>query len=376
MTRLRRTLLSGLAALCTTVMVGCGGDGTAPAAGNLSNPAGLSADMNSLATPFNAPVVQSFAAVGLTASGTPAARAVAFLQAMGPARKLSADLGSQRQRALAVAALRPSFSTTILPSSAWGKTYVWDEAQQHYVEGGSGAPANGVRFMLYAVDPLTKKPASPLNAVGYADLIDASTASVAGLEVKIVGTAGTPVTYADYTITATGSSTSFTAQAVGYVSDGTHRLDFTDAIGATPTQVTLDYQLALDQSAVTARLQATLTANDPNATLAVNLRVTRGTEVVVLNGTLTFTFGQSSSSLAVNATVTVNGGLFATITGNAQSGGTASLTYTGPNGRALTQDELNALGTLLNWPGDVSGFVEGLLAPAAELLGSSAQLSV
>jgi hypothetical protein len=374
MPRLRGNVVPVLVALCTAALSGCG-DGSAPAAGTLSNPTALTADVNALGTPFNAQVVRSFAAVGLTASGTPAGRAVSYMMAMSPSRKLVADLGAQKQQALAVRGLRPNFNTTILPASVWGKTYVWHMGQQKYVEGTGTAPANGVRFILYAVDPLTDKPASPLNEVGYADLIDASTATVAGLQVMIVGTTSGNVTYADYTITASGSSTAFAAQAAGYVTDGTHRLDFTNTINATTGQVTIDYQVALDQNAVTARLQAALTAGNPTSTLTSTLRVTRGSEVVVLTGTVTVTAGSGSSSVAVNVSVTVDGGLFATITGTAQSGGTASLTYTGP-GRDCTQDELAALRTLLDSPAALSGFLERLLAPAAQLLGSDVQLAV
>jgi hypothetical protein len=363
-----------LIALCTVGLSGCG-DGSAPATTTLSDPAAFTADVNALGTPFNGPIVQSFAAVALTANGTPAGRAVSFMRALSPSRTLAADLGAQKEQALAVKALRPNFATTLLPESVWGKTYVWDMGQQKYVEGAGDAPANGVRFVLYAVDPFTGKPGSPLNEVGYADLIDASTTSVAGLRVMLVGTASGNVTYADYTITATGSSTAFAAEASGYLTNGTHRLDFTNQVSASASQVTLDYQLALDENAVTARLKATLTAGDPTSTLTTALRVTRGSEVVEMNGTVTVTAGSNSASVAVNATVKVNGGTFATISGTAQGGGTSSLTYTGP-GRDLTQAEEEAVRTLLDAPNVLSVFINQLLNPAAELLSSNLSTGV
>lgn len=370
MLHLRERVVPLLIALCTAGLSGCG-DGSAPATGSLSDPAAFTADVNALGTPFDAPVVQSFAAVGLTASGTPAARAISFMRAMSPSRKLAADLGTQKEQALAVKALRPNFATALLPESAWGKTYVWNMGQQQYVEGAGDAPANGVRFVLYAVDPFTGRPASPLNEVGYADFIDASTASVPGLRVLVVGTASGNVTYADYTITATSSSTSFTAQANGYVTDGTHRLDFTNQIGATTSQVTMDYQLSLDQNAVTARLQAALTGGNPTSTLVTTLRVTRGSEVVELRGTVTVTAGADDApSIAVNVTVTVNGGTFATIT---QSGGNSSLTYTGP-GRELKQDERAAVQALLDASDVLGTLISQLFDPAVQLLGSDGSL--
>ena len=38
----------------------------------------------------------------------------------------------------------------------------------------TGAPANGVRFLLYAVDPVTFQPVEPLVEAGYVDITDLS----------------------------------------------------------------------------------------------------------------------------------------------------------------------------------------------------------
>jgi hypothetical protein len=76
-----------------------------------------------------------------------------------------------------------------------------------------------------------------------------------------------------------------------------------------------------------------------------------------------------------NFTITVNGGQFATITGTAQSGATASFTYVGP-GRALTQPERDALDRLFEAPGALSTTVDGVFAPAELLLGTSASLTL
>ena len=50
----------------------------------------------------------------------------------------------------------------------------------------TGAPANGVRFVLYAVDPVMLRPVEPVVEVGYADIIDQSTASTTDIRVKVV----------------------------------------------------------------------------------------------------------------------------------------------------------------------------------------------
>ncbi len=376
MTHLRKVVIGCLIAVCTTAALGCG-DSTAPTAGTLSDPKGLSADVGSLDTAFTAPVLQSFGTIALTGTGTPLARTAALLGAMSPAR-VQASLSRRalpRHPAFAVAALRPAFASgSIIPATVWGKTYVWDGTVGHYVEGAGGsAPANGVRFILYAINPLTQQPATPLNAVGYADLTDQSSAGTARLAVTVVGGG---VTYADYTVTASATASSFSAQAEGYITDGTRRLDFTNSAAATPSQVTLDYQLAVNQPIVTARLQATLAIGDPTSTLTVNFRVTRGSESVVIAGALSVTTSGSSSAAAADLAITVNGSAFATITGTAQSGGFTSYTVRGPNGRELTQDERDALKSLLEAPSRLSDVVEHLFHPAEELLSKDYQLEL
>jgi len=103
--------------------------------------------------------------------------------------------------------------------------------------------------------------------------------------------------------------------------------------------------------------------------------VTRGSETVVLRGTLTATQFQSNFTATVNFAITVNGAQFATITGTAQSGGTATLTYVGP-GRALTQPERDALDRLFSAPGVVSATVDGVYSPVEHLMGTNESLTL
>jgi hypothetical protein len=118
-------------ALCTTALVGCGGDSTGPGAGNLSDPAALSADMQSLQAPFDAPVLESFDIVALSSTGTPTARLVSFLSAMSPQGKLPvAGAALQQKRSAVFRTLRPSLglhpSFAVLPAEALGAVYEWD----------------------------------------------------------------------------------------------------------------------------------------------------------------------------------------------------------------------------------------------------------
>src|SRR4026208_1737986 len=90
----------------------------------------------------------------------------------------------------------------IFPPETDGLTFEWDTTGigSYQPTARTGAPATGVRFILYAVNGLTGLPTEPLTEVGYVDLADESTASVAKLHVTVAGVSGTPV-YINYTTT-------------------------------------------------------------------------------------------------------------------------------------------------------------------------------
>jgi hypothetical protein len=363
-------------AVCATVLAGCGSDpvGTQPA--TLSDPAGLSGDVQSLDTPLQAAVFQSFSALG--ASSPISARTVSFLTAMTPARKaLATREAAVRKQAFAVKSLRPSFATaptgagSLIPETYWGKVYVWSTSTDEYVEGeATGGPATGVRFTLYAINSLTNQPAEPLNPIGYADLTDQSTDTEYKLGVLVADEA---TTYADYIVAATATQSSFAATAAGFVTDGTHRLDFTNSASASSTHISIDFDLTLNQPDVSAHLHADLVAGDPTTVLTLTFGVTRGSETVVLSGTLGITSTQSGASASANLVIAVNQRQFATVTGTVHSGSVTGYTFDGPD-RALTQSERAAVDQLMASPAVLAAAVEPVFAPAEDLVGSSYSL--
>jgi hypothetical protein len=376
MNQLRKGAIVLAVAVCTAALIGCG-DSTGSTNGSLSDPPGLSSDVQALGTPFQSTPLQSMGMI--SAGSTPLARTTGLLAALSPTRPAATPGAATGKQALTLRSVSPSFATaptgpgSLIPSSYWGHVFVWDAGTAQYVDGSAtGGPATGVRFTLYALDPFTGQPASPLNPVGYVDLTDESTTSQYKLGVLV---ADATTTYADYLVTVTTTSTSFLATATGYVTDGTHRLDFSNAASVTASQVGLDYSLALNQPAVSAHLVATLAAGSTTSVLTTTFSVTRGSETVVLSGTLTVTQTQSGFTAAASFTIGVNGAQFATITGTAQSESAASFTYVGP-GRALTQAERDALDRLFEAPGVLGATVDALLAPVEHLLGTSASFAM
>src|SRR2546427_9719103 len=119
----------------------------------------------------------------------------------------------------------PAAGGPLIPDSLLGNTLGWSCASQRYaVTGDSGAPATGVRVVLYQRAP-DGSLACPTMAVGQLDLFHASapgTTAVRGVATAPGG--GAPLV--DYTISHSAADPEGVASATGFVSDGQQRLDF------------------------------------------------------------------------------------------------------------------------------------------------------
>ena len=368
------------------VAAACKGS-TGPQA-QLSNPAQLSADLQAVGGVFTSPAFQSFGALRV-ATGSPVAVTTpvgALLSAapIVPPRTTTQPYANTpaRLQALrtAAGALR-GISASVIPPTVLGKTFVWDVNTHQYVADPNAtpaAPANGVRIILYAIDPVTEKVVEPPVATGYVDLIDLSSGNTNSLQVIVSG--GTPAspgtTYANYTVsgTVTGNpATAFTATAVGFVSDGSHTLTFNAAFSATNLTTNnpdaqIDVTWSLDNPSVSVALHETLVTPDANdLTVTIDFSVTRGTETVRVQGTVTVVV--SPATVTADLTVSVNGTPYATITG------TATATSNGiqvrhADGSALSPDELNALQQLFDLPDRLEAAIQDLFHPCERLMGA------
>jgi hypothetical protein len=234
-------------------------------------------------------------------------------------------------------ASRPA-AAAIFPDTVRGKTFVWDTIAVRYVAStAAGAPANGVRFVLYATRPPVSEPSRPLIAMGYADLTDQSTSSAAVLGVVVVGgTAPTPVTYASYTVARSAAPEREWA-VVGFVTDGATLLDFTSAVSSTSTVLTV--QTAVDDATDHTHVSETGTLSRTWENSA-DFSLTSGAEIVRAVGSVALdTTGHTLGSGSVG--VTVSGQPFATITIAA-----AGPSYSGATGVQLTSADEAALANL------------------------------
>ena len=215
-----------------------------------------------------------------------------------------------------------------------------------------------MRFILYAINPVTREPVDPLQEVGYADLLDQSTGSSNSVRVHLVSN---NVTYFDYGVT--GSSTASSAQVVvdGYVTDGTTRVNFdlnTSAVqtGSEAGALTFDYDLSIPSREVQLDYLVVIASSASGASIEVDLSVNGANGSVGIEGQL------NEGPGVLN--VSVNGDDFARINMTADQ----VTSITNPEGGELTAQETGAL--IAVWAAVLRGLdvFEDLLDPLDNLL--------
>src|SRR5213596_4310118 len=119
----------------------------------------------------------------------------------------------------------PAAGAPLIPDSLLGKTLAFTCASQRYAESGdSGAPATGVRVVLYRRAP-DGSIACPATAIGQLDLFDASAPGTTAVRGVVTGPGGSGL-LVDYTISHNVADAQGVASATGFMSDGQQRLDF------------------------------------------------------------------------------------------------------------------------------------------------------
>ncbi len=351
----------------------------------LADPASTAAKVNAVDSVFSVPTIEAFTSIGdLMDPGSGLAPAASLLQATQPEAPRPWAPGyagaAQRFRAFGSASLSASSSSAqgLIPDTLKGKTFEWDVAAGHYVvTDRPGAPADGVRFILYAINPITRRPAEPLVEVGYVDLHDLSTDTTRSLRIVVAGVGDTPV-YVDYTVAGTVTPGQFVATASGFISNGEtgeagKQLTFDLSATLTETSFTFTASLALDHPAVTITETTTATKDGPTVTLTIDFTLTEPEQKVQLIGTVTVTDDERAGDghrdggpgrddhegiVTADLQVLVNDQLFATIKGTAPE-----IAILGADGQPLGEEERHALRELFRLPARVFSFFQDLLHP-------------
>jgi hypothetical protein len=333
----RRSLAAAVLALA---LAACGKDHNQP---STFDPEGTSADMAAAQDAFVSPQTASFAAVGVDIStvmnGSPL---VASSSKLATSRPSASSARYARQLAALVSRTGPGriqASAASVPAEVAGKTFVWDVTTDAYVASDlTGAPSNGVRFVLYAIDPVTLRPVEPTVEVGYVDLIDQSTETAIDVRVKVVEGS---VVYLDYDASASATATGGVVTISGFASNGTTRADFnlknTITQNASGLVLSLDYDLNVPSRDLALNWTATIAnISDTDVAVTVDLSVSGPNGNVRIVGT----YGTENGTF----TVKVNGDLFASV-----SLGAGDPVITGSDGGALTPAEEQSLREILDY---------------------------
>jgi hypothetical protein len=344
--------LAALALALVALTAGCGGgDSKAPNAP--FDPEGTSADIGAMEASFETPAMAGYASAAAAISAvlgeSPAAAAVRVVPTKAlitGGKPAAAHYSTTIARAYLKPAggIRPSFSTAAILDEHLGVTFTYDpETDQYGPSDLTGAPENGVRFIVYAVNGVTGMPVEPLIEVGYADVVATETT----VRVELVS-AG--VTYLDYAVGFTGTASGVRVTVSGFVTNGDDRVDFDldTHITSDLESVTLDYSLTVPTRGGF-RIDFEGEMSGSTVTTSLEARGPHGT--VTISGTQTTTSGSFE--------VEVNGELFATVT-MPETGPTV---IAGAEGQALTQAELQALQELLTIFIEGFDFIGDLLDP-------------
>ena len=297
---------------------------------------------------------------GALSAMQPFAGVASLREPLAAARAMSAPLAAAR------ALPAPSAPTGVLIPAEWeGTTFVWSLEQEMYVPSELvGAPANGVRFLYYAVDPFGM-PAAPLNDLGHIDLIDESTDATARLEIVAIQDQG-DVTLASYFVEGgvTGNlvSSTVTIDSEGYLSDGSDRLDFDMQLVATESGETFTdrftAELEANGGSISLTTEETLVGEDEidaEATFTIEGEGNEATIEYAATGTV--------DESTIDGALTFNGREVVLISGDA-----FDPEFTRPDGSALTADEIDALARMWIAAGVTTWFVFQTLFPFLLLL--------
>lgn len=311
------TALIGLAA--------CGGDDpTGPGSGDPFDPEQSSEDFGAMeaALAANADLTADLVFVTDVLDTIPAAASWMIESSDSPAS--GALLEPVRTTRLSVGS---ASSQPILPADLLGKTFEWDAGEEGYVvTEREGAPANGMRFIVYdrTQDPLVEN--------GFVDVTDESDPSADRLAVHLEKDGTTRL---DYEVEVTETTSSASVSVAGYLTDGTERVDFDVVESVLETtegfRIDLDYSLSLAGQPLSVELDYSV---DFGAALTADFVATfvNGANTLVLDMT-------QDGEGAIDGSVEWNGDLVMTVTDD----GSGEPVFLGPEGEELTAAEAAAL---------------------------------
>ncbi len=323
--------------------------------------AGMQEDLMAGTGAISAPATRSLAALGGDLDD-----ALAVMGGGSSAIDLPAALLTDPTALIARRELRARVATDLgtasaIPLLALGKTFVYDINVDRYgVSDLTGAPGNGVRFLLYAVDASTLTVIEPLIQTGYVDLTRTATATSATARVQVYSSALTPLKVLDYSATLSGPLLAPNVRVSGFARNGTDSLAFN--LSSTLTLATLtidiDWLAEVPSRGVGTRVLQTIVGGS-NAFATINGRIAGPHGAVRIEGTIVDATGGT-------LTVKVNNETFATIA--LDSGDDETPVILDAGGAPLSAAETQMLELMLSWFREAFEMFASLLSPVQTLL--------
>ena len=249
--------------LSLVIAAACDGDHTSPKVGTTFDARHALSKIDPLAGVLDQPIFTSFNRA-LSSFETYFRSAAVGTQIQVPGR---GGFDAHVTRAL-VPATRVSASA--IPDNVKGKTFIWDADTRTYVPDATatGAPPNGVRFLLYTWDGVNG-PTLPLNRIGYVDIAPAEGASIGQDLTELSVFRDAPfLPVADFVVmhSTTGDMSNFGIEgsatdglAVDLIelsgtqtgATGQHHLVYNTTLSSSPPGVSASEQLMSDQATAT-----------------------------------------------------------------------------------------------------------------------------
>lgn len=324
------------------------------------DPAGVQADLSAASSAVSAPATVSLGAlgpqIGLALDGAGGALGMADLPAALLKDPNALTAGAERG-----ARVLGGGTASVIPQAALGKTFEYDAELERYAAGQrAGAPANGVRFVLYAVDPITDALVFPLVETGYVDLTRSVTNQALTARVEAYSGGQAPAKVLDYAVSVQGTITNPTVIVAGFARNGVDSLTFTlnSTVSLATSTIAIDWRTALPSRGLSSRVEQTITGGEVPQVVIDGLLESQSGRVGI-TGTIA---AQSGGTL----TVKVNGSTFATITVDGPEDETP--TILNAQGQPPTPAEAAMLRQILGWFQAAFETYEDLLDPVDRLL--------
>jgi hypothetical protein len=279
----------------------------------------------------------------------------------GPALRSFAALGMRVPAGVVTSVAQGPVSPAILliSAAAQGKTFVYDAARDEYViSDRAGAPANGVRFILYAVDAATGKP-DAAHETGQADLLDLGQSGNDRIQLRLVAE-NDGRTFLDYSLELVPRSGAGSIHVDGFLSSPEDRLDFdidvTERVMGGRERYDVDFQLAIDERDFS--VDGSLRAASGRAGKEGDL------DLVARHGGHSVRVDATSTEQQLDATFYVNNQVLATAVGPH-----ANPVIENQDGEPLSARQWAALAYIVHFGEGIFELVECLVEPVEGLVG-------